>query len=147
MTDNCSTARKTQRLFVGVIDGTVFILHCQDHMRNTWAKRVQNDLSEGLREIISDNVEIDPKLRCTTSYIAFLRALDKVSLYSTFACLPRLCLLTHFAWTLHSSVRLTRISMGCANIRKATARIMRNSSGNLSRKKILIYFFDTLKAL
>ena len=133
MTDNCSTARKTQRLFVGVIDGTVFILHCQDHMRNTWAKRVQNDLSKGLREMISDNVEIDPKLRCTTSYIAFLRALDKVSLYSAFACLLRLCLLTLFAWTLHSSV-LTRISMGCANMRKAMARIIRNSSGNMSRK-------------
>ena len=77
MTDNCSTARKTQRLFVGVIDGTVFILHCQDHMRNTWAKRVQYDLSEGLREMISDNVVLDPKLRLCTSYIAFLRALDK----------------------------------------------------------------------
>ena len=77
MSDNCSVAQSMQRKFIANVNGTVYQMHCFEHMFNTLLNRVNKDLQQGLRTMVNDNANIDPTLRCTTSPVLYFQAMEK----------------------------------------------------------------------
>ena len=75
-TDNCSTARKLQRL----AEETWNCLgqNCWNHLRNTWVNAMEKETNQYLTPIVRDSIdECDPKLCVKMLISAFCRAHDK----------------------------------------------------------------------
>ena len=75
-TDNCSTARKLQRL----AEDTWNCLgqNCWNHLRNTWVNALEKETNKYLKSIVQDGLDqCNPKLRVKMLFSAFCRAYDK----------------------------------------------------------------------
>lgn len=78
MTDTCNTAQKIRRILVDLIDGSLDLDCCMNHLKNVWIGNMEKALAKHLNELLRSSLdEIDPTLRVTASISAIVRAIDK----------------------------------------------------------------------
>ena len=77
-TDTCNSARKTRRILVERIEGTIHEMDCIHHLRNVWFGGVEKALTCHLNVFLKDSLDnIDKNLRVSASMTALIRAFDK----------------------------------------------------------------------
>ena len=77
-TDTCNSARKTRRILVERIEGTIHEMDCIHHLRNVWFGCKEKALTCHLNVFLKDSVDnIDKNLRVSASMTALIRAFDK----------------------------------------------------------------------
>ena len=86
-TDTCNAARKTRRILVEKVGGTVHEIDCFHHLRNVWFNGVEKAITTYLNDYLRDSLDdIDPSLCVSSSMSALIRAFDKeFSLCATYA--------------------------------------------------------------
>ena len=67
MSDNCNLAQSMQTKLIATINGTVYQMHCFEHMFNTLLNGVNKRMTAGLRVMVSDSANVDSTLCFTTS--------------------------------------------------------------------------------
>ena len=77
MTDTCAAACKVRRMLCSDIPG-LHEFDCMQHLRNVWIGSTDKALASELNNILRVSLEeIDPRIRVSSSIIAFIRAVDK----------------------------------------------------------------------
>ena len=77
-TDTCNSARKTRRILVERIEGTIHEMDCIHHLRNVWFGCKEKALTCHLNVFLKDSLyNIDKNLRVSASMTALIRAFDK----------------------------------------------------------------------
>ena len=78
MSDACNAAQATWRALQVIIGGVTYVIDCFHHLRNTWIKGMDKEVTEKLRTILADSLEeIPSELWVTCVISALCRAWDK----------------------------------------------------------------------
>ena len=77
-TDTCISSRKSRRILVERIEGTIHEMDCIHHLRNVWFGCKEKALTCHLNVFLKDSLDnIDKNLRVSASMTALIRAFDK----------------------------------------------------------------------